>query len=69
MFALTVPLVFRHYLIVKKVTCGDTEIDSIIDTGTGVSVILPELCNHLKLESSRWEGRFLILANGEKVNP
>ena len=53
MFALTVPLVFRHDLIVKKVTCGDTEIVSIIDTGAGVSVISPELCNHLKLESSR----------------
>lgn len=67
MFAVTVPLVFRPDLIIKKVNCCQLEVESVIYTGAGVSVISPGLRDRLQLESHKWEGRFLLLANGHKV--
>jgi predicted aspartyl protease len=68
-FSLTVPLTFRQNLIIKKVTCCNLEVESVVDTGAGISVISPELSDRLRLKSYGWEGRFVLLANGQKVYP
>ena len=63
------PLTFRHGLITKKVSCSNVEVNAVVDTGAGISVISPALRDRLQLQSSKWEGRFLLLANGQKAHP
>lgn len=43
-------------------------LEAIIDTGTGITVIFPELCEKLNLSYHRkWEGPLLLMANGAVV--
>ena len=49
--------------------CGHVEVEAIVDTGAGISVVSSEFSKLLKLETSDWEGRFLLLADGQKVYP
>jgi hypothetical protein len=42
--------------------------ESIIDTGSGITVFSPQMCRYLQLPIKKWSGPNVLLAGGKKIN-
>lgn len=66
----TMPPPDRSHLVFAKVTCGNHEVEAIIDTESGISVISPEFCQFFNLAFVKpWVGPKLLMANGIAAFP
>lgn len=63
------PKPFSPNLVTKFVKCFDTLVEAIIDTGSGLSVISPNLVKILHLTPIPWEGPNILLADRKRVVP
>lgn len=60
----------RSNLVLTSVKYNNHPIEAIIDTGAGITVVLPSLFKRLNLSlRNSWEGPLLVIANGAVVQP
>jgi hypothetical protein len=53
----------------KRVKCFGIDVETVIDTGAGISVISPKFCDKLPLKMGRWAGPKILIADGRHVSP
>ncbi len=63
------PQLGRSKLVFKNVICGKYLVEAIIDTGSGITVVSPNLSKMLGIPLQPWEGPDILLADGQRTRP
>lgn len=59
----------QSLLVSKKLLCKKNQpFEAIIDTGSGITVFSPELCELLQIHVVEWSGPNALLAVGKRAN-
>ena len=56
-------------VVTKSVRCEGVEIEALIDTGAGISVVSPNFAEKIEARVTNWEGLIIRMANGTPVTP